>query len=166
MMTLTGLDKDAAVIKVPGNRLAKFQRENPDVENFITWGMAQVNKKPVDLLTDDAKLYMNLTNSEQAMFEKLDASKINDPEYKRIKGIIKKGMARRKDYDSALQLASHFGMHYTVKRFEPSRDQAPMHSRYPLLASLNFQYGRVTNLDDVYLYMNAKYAKMKKEGKV
>jgi hypothetical protein len=166
LMKITGLDADAAVIRMPGNRKAKFLRENPDVEEFIAWGRAKVNMRPVDLLSDDAKTVMSMDYDEQAMYEKLDADKIKDPDFKKYRNLLKNAKVLQKEYDDALALAREFGMYYTVKKHDPDRDSAPMMRRYPMLDRISWRYGRIDYKEDIYLYMNAKYAKLKKEGKV
>lgn len=163
LMKVLGLDADAAVIRVGLNRLDKFKRENPKVEEFLGWGKAQVNMKPVDLLSDDAKTILTLDYNERRALSGADATKIIDPEWKRLAKLLKKESELTKAYESALALARWFGLWYDVKRFEKDSTKSPMHDRYPLLHEFSF-YSSVH--PDVYLYINAKYKQLKKEKKV
>jgi hypothetical protein len=159
-------DDNTTVIRMGLNRLAKFQRENPNVKEFLAYAKSKVNMKPKDLLSDDAKAVMSLSWEERQLLERLDENEIKDPEFKRLKNLVKNQAVLTKKYEAALVLARAFGLWYTVEKYETNLERSPMHKRYPLLSRLNMHYNGYQNKADVYLYMNAKYAQLKKEKKV
>jgi hypothetical protein len=164
-MSKIGLDKDAAVIRLGANRKAKFLRENPKVEEFITFAKAKVNMNPAGLLTKDAKTVLSLSTEDRGLVENLDHNKIDDPEWKKLHTLLKGSAKLTEKYHAALALAQEFGMWYSVKRYEPTTKHI-LSTRYPLLDRLQMRYYGYRNKDDIYLYINAKYAQLKKEKKV
>jgi len=76
---LDELNSDATVVILPANRVNKFTRENPKVENFITHFRSKVVTDASTLLSDDAKLVMGVQYETRRWVNALDVSRLDDP---------------------------------------------------------------------------------------
>lgn len=156
-------DDKSVVILVPANRLPKFLRENPKVEKFIEAARKKVTTDGVSLLTDDAKRILSLAGNVNHWLSRLDMSKVDDKNLHEIKALLSREAEVLGAYRSNLALAQWLKMGYNVvKEFRVENETDSIYTMYPLLEK--FRYDRVT--EDIYIYMNAKYAseKEKKNG--
>lgn len=152
--------QDTVVVEVPANRLDKFKRDFPDIEQFKPWAKKQVVIKGATLLDDETKEHMSINSSDKSWLSKLDVKKIDDPEVARLAALSKANPVMD-EYQRNLSLAQALRMWYDVKQYEPKKEKNIL-KMYPLLESMN--YYRIH--EDLYVYMNAKYAAETRKGKV
>jgi hypothetical protein len=157
-MRLFGLT-DAVVIDVPGNRLEKFKRDNPSIENFTEHTKKLVELDGEKLLSDEAKLYLSIEYAEVVMLSTLDTSRIDDPDWTKNLDIIRNKESLLTKYKENETLVKSAGLWYNYKQYQ-SGSSSPMFDRYPLMRLIDWTpwRGNPQFDDDVYLYINAKYA--------
>lgn len=143
------------VVMVGANRLNKFQRDYSDIKSFIPFAKSKVIKKGSDLLSDESKEILSVEYTDKRWLESFRSDRIDDPAIKRLIA-LSKGTPDQSEYNRNITLAQYLKMWYDVKKFEPTREKQVLKS-YPLLGALNSY--RVN--DDIYVYMNAKYASRK-----
>lgn len=151
---LQALDSDANVLVFGRNRLAKFTRENPSVQEFVTWAKTKVVTDTASLLCDEAKEVKQIEYTDRDWLRKLDAERCDDPDIARWQTLIQKESVLFQAYNHNINLANWLRMGYTVKTYNPSTN-CLVSRRYPLLSEIS-RYGTVK--DHVYLYLNAAYA--------
>jgi len=156
---LTTLKNDGTVIILGLNRLAKFQRENPDVEEFFKWAAVHVDTDPTRHLSDDAKELLSLGDETERWVQRLNLSKVDDPAFKRAKDLLGNKTALLKDYLAALKVAETLGVYYNIKKYTPKVSDNLL-KKYPLLKEFRYYYSQTAH-PDIYLYMNAAYAARK-----
>lgn len=154
---LTQLKNDGTVIILGLNRLPKFRRENPKVPAFFTWVKTHVETDPSKYLTDEAKRVLDIGSQTASWVQKLDVSKLDDPEWAAVKNLLKNRDTLVKDYKKAYNFAANMGV--AVKSYNSKHDES-LYERYPLLADLRYYYAHNIS-PDIYFYMNAKYASRK-----
>ena len=152
---LPGGGKDITVVVVGANRLNKFKRDYPGIPEFIPYALSKIVKDGKSLLSAESKEIMSVDWSDKQWLEHFKIDKIDDPEIKRLARLAK-GSPDQSEYDRNISLAQYLKKWYDVKKFEPTREKQVLKS-YPLLGALNSY--RVN--DDIYVYMNAKYASRK-----
>lgn len=156
LQNLPGDDNgDLRVVMVGANRLAKFKRENPGVEEFLTWAKTKIVKDGESLLNKDSKDVMSVDYSDKCWVERLDAKRVDDPEILRYIGLVK-GTPDKSDYDRNIALAQSLKMWSYVKTWEPKKEREIL-KHYPLLVDLSYYKMH----EHVYLYLNAAYAARK-----
>jgi hypothetical protein len=156
--------KTEIVIIVPANRQAKFLRENPKVKEFLPHIKSLVITDGPSLLSDDAKRAMSFTGNYIRLLNSLDTKEIDDPRWAEDAELLSKKTDLMAKYDANMDFARAAGLWYNVKRYEPQKVYDGPQKEYPLLEQIGGYYG-VTPSADLYLYMNAKYAKMKEKKK-
>jgi hypothetical protein len=154
---LNVLDNDGTVIILGYNRLNKFKRENPDIEEFFTWAAKHVEKDATKFLSDDAKRALDIGSNTEFWVGRMDHNKIDDPDWQETKALLKRKSELLKEYRDAISLAESLGVVYSIKTYSGKGDDSLL-KKYPLLK----EFGRY-NLpgSDIYLYMNAAYAARK-----
>lgn len=155
MMNVAGM-KDAIVVRLGMNRLDKFKRENPDVKHFLTHVKTLYVKDGPSLLCDDAKAVSMIDSRERTWLNTLDCSLIDDPEFARVKALIKDETRLFQKYEDNLALAQALGEWYNVTRWNGRGSQKVATKGYALL-----DYMTPKNVSDVYIYLNAAYAARK-----
>lgn len=152
ILKMLGDDK-SVVIKIPGNRMEKFRRENPKVEEFLSYAKTKVVKDSVSLLSDEAKRALNVEYDTRNWLLALDMSKVDDPQLHKIHHLVKNVDALTDDYERNNSLAQALRMWYDVKRYEGSDAGDSIFTKYPLLRRLP----RFGMDPDTYIYLNAKH---------
>lgn len=161
---LSMLNSDAAVLIVPANREAKLLRENPKVELFRPWALSKVVLDGESLLSKDAKKVMNIGHDRKSWIQRLDLTRVNDPEFAKISELLTRRDELLEEYNHHQRLAAYLHAGYNgFKEYEPGDDDEALYSKYPLLSELS-RWGSTVN-DDVYLYLNAKYEQTESESK-
>ena len=145
--------KDAMVVILSQNRINKFNRDYPQVKNFITYAKSKVVQDGSTLLSDDAKELMRLDHASRVWLNGLDASKVDDPELKRLKGLLVSESSLLDNYQDNIRLANSLSVRYTSLEYTPTKDKT-ITSRYPLLNQLS----RYSLCPHTYLYLNAAFA--------
>jgi len=154
---LNHLNSDATVIILGWNRLNKFQRENPDIEEFFKWAATHVEKDATKFLSDEAKEALDIGTQTRRWIERLDVKKLDDPAWAETKALLDKKESLIKEYREAVDLAQTLGVLYNVKTYM-GKDKDPIMKKYPLLKEFNYYYQPHS---DIYIYMNAAYAARK-----
>lgn len=149
---------DVKVVLVGANRMAKFKRDFPKMEEYIKFAKSQIVKDGGSLLTQDAKDLRAMAYYEREWFRRLDPKKVDDPEIVRYIGLVTRGTKDGEaEYDRNVTLARYLHEYHGVKEYNPN-DKAVLFKEYPLLESVS-RYNRIHA--HVYLYMNAVYAARK-----
>lgn len=169
---LHGLDLDWTVVIVPANRTDKFLR-NYKAQRFIEAITKMVEFDGKKLISDEGKERLLLSDQEVTMLNKMDVSKIDDPNVASWKAIAKK------DTNSFLKkMNTHQSMAAAIgKRYEFNTPQwanryggsnRPVTQQYPLLREIaeisRYNTPSTETLNHIYFYMNSLYA-ARKEGK-
>lgn len=149
------------VVILPGNRKAKFHRENPTIKPFIAWAKTQIIKDGVSLLSKDAREAKSIGYQDEGRLKKLDARRVDDPELVRYIGLVKTRHAEA-EYERNITLARALKEWSTVSTFEVKQNIEPFKG-YPLYKNHMGVYGNFS--EEWYLYLNAKYATTQKKGK-
>lgn len=152
-------DRDIKVVEVPGNRLAKFQRTCPNIKEFIPFAKTKIVKDGTSLLSQDAIDSKSVYYQDAEYLKRLDSKRLDDPEIVRYIGLVKTRHAEA-TYDNNLSLARHLKMWSAVKEVEVKQEKR-LFTNYPLVNASRYH---AVN-EDVYLYINAKYAATQKKGK-
>ncbi len=153
---LSMIDSDATVILLGANRIAKFKRENPEIEQFMPFAKSKVVKDGASLLSDKAKEVLNVPQTTRHWMERFDVSRLDDPYLTTLKDEIKNEKSLTKRYESNKSLAQAVGMWYDLKHYTPNHSKGyDITKKYPLLTA--FSYWQRPHAE-VYFYMNAKYA--------
>lgn len=146
--------KKYTYILLPGNRVAKFQRDFPNaisattaVADIIKTWKDNLTQEQIDLLVVGDDYYRR---NDLAMLRKLDDSLVDDPEVKRAIQMASNqlNVKLKGEYDSL------FKGHLNLK----STWQSPL-KKYVLLTGSNI-YGTMNDKlkQEVYIYLNAVYA--------
>jgi hypothetical protein len=152
---------DSRVIIVPANREAKFLRENPDVVKFMDYAKSQVVANGESLVTPVERIFEELAYGDEGWMKQINPDKLLDKELvKKIKQLKGYDNYATSDYDRNIVLGRLCGV--TVTRWYPSQG-ASIFANYPLLQQITKS---PTVAEEIYLYMNAKYKQLKKEGKL
>lgn len=144
--------KDGIVIKVPGNRLTKFRRDYPHIKSVREVAKSKVVKDGPSLLSDAAKDVLSLNPDLRRQVQKLDVTRLDDPEFKRVKAEIANEESLLKSYRDNLALAHSLDLRYYVDEHRVVHGENFIRTRYPLV-TIGYQGVH----EDVYVYMNAKY---------
>lgn len=152
---LPGDNSDLNVVMVGANRLAKFNRDYPDIKEFLPYAKSKVIKDGAGLLSKDSKDIMSVDYSDKRWLERLDAKKVDDPEVLRYIGLAK-GTPDKTEYERNITLSQYLKMWNHVKTWEPKTEKEIL-KKYPLLSSLNYY----SMHEHVYVYINAVYAARK-----
>lgn len=151
---LDHFQKKYTVICLPENRLAKFKRDNPKIENADDVVKVEAQKIS-DKMTDDQKkaLWLHDVRERQLKAWVNYVNKIHDPEFKELVELAIldiKGVIKSRD------------LFYGGVRFPTTEipDFESIKDRYPLV-----EY--TTSVDEHYVrYINSEYAYLKKTGAV
>lgn len=146
---------DATVVIVGANRLAKFQRDYPDIKEFLPVAMSSLVTKTETLLSQDAKDKLSIEYYDQRALNRMDAKKIDDPEIVRYARLLKSD-ADTAEYERNNNLAQHLRAWGRVNKWEPKKEKV-VFKKYPLMTHIPY----TTTHDHVYLYLNAAYAARK-----
>lgn len=147
---------DAVVVIVPQNRLKKFLRDYPSVQEFTAYARGQVVKDGESLLSPDAKALLAVSENTRRWVKALNLSKVNDPEITRLHSLVGDEKNLTKEYLRNINLANYAGMGYNgVTKYTP-RQTDYMAKTYPLLDHGHYSTPRVT--PHVYIYLNAVHA--------
>jgi hypothetical protein len=151
---LRTLKSDAVVVIVPANRLEKFKRDNPKIENFADWAIAKVVRDGASLLSEEAKTVFAQPRGGNWL-PSLDATVLNDPEIARLQDLFARRDELVKDYQDNLTLAQVVGIYVTP--FSGTANTY-LNDNYPLITSAPVS---TATLDHVHMYINAVYAAKK-----
>lgn len=152
------LDDDGSIVVLAKNRIAKFTRDNPQAIDFVPYAKSQVVLIGNDLLSDDAKRCLSVGSSTRRILEHLDLSKIDDPEFAATKKLVANREELLTEYRRHVALAQALGMGFEFKHHNVSSDDETLIKKYPLFYNLPYHGWN----DDVYFYINAKFASIKK----
>lgn len=159
---LTALDDNGVVVVLAKNRVEKFKRDNPQVQEFHTAFKARVELDGSKFIDANTKKALALGSQTRQWLRHLPVDKINDPEFANMKALLdhdtNSGLAA---YNRAFRLACALGMRYTFKEHGIRPVDESLVNRYPLLNSLS-RYS--VDSGDTVLYINAKFAEGKKKG--
>lgn len=147
------------MVALGGNRIAKFCRDVPKAKR-VSDGVKDAWKSISSKITEEEKLAMHIHDTGSAVdLKKLDADRIDDPAVKEAirlaKLDVKDWMRKRQKYDYLLD--------------SPTIDKVvwsdPL-DQYPLFQDFYSGYSRNNTKfgDDMYLYINAKYASITNKG--
>lgn len=151
---LKNLNSDATVAVLSKNRINKFHRDHPGVEEFVAWARAQVVIDGSSLLSDDAKTIKNMSSANRNWANRIDPNLVDDPAFAKIREICKNEDALLADYQRNLDLARLCKMWYSVKEYVAVSNTNELADRYPLLTAM-----RTYDLGEhLYIYLNAAYA--------
>lgn len=153
LMESLNMRANAAVLVVPANRLPKLLRENPKIKEFTSHAKRQVVLDGGTLLCDKGKEVKNLSLNTRRWLSNMDVARLDDPRLAYYTDLIAREDELTKRYDDNLSLAQECKMRYTIKEYR-STDENYVTNTYPLLAGMS--YYSIHN--DVYVYMNAKFA--------
>jgi hypothetical protein len=155
-MAAIKLPKDAVVIIVPVNRMDKFKRDNPKVQEFFTYAKTKVVLDGASLLSEDAKKGLSISRGERSWLNTLPVNDIDDPEWANEKAIIANLDSLTAKYNANLTLAREVGAWYDVKQYHPV-EKAPMLRKYPLVEVVSHYSLTPTIKRELVTYINAKY---------
>jgi hypothetical protein len=166
--TLQLFDYDTSVVLLPANRKDKFLRHYPHAVEILQELRSKVTFDGESLISKEGKEYLSLNWTERETLAKMDDSRVDDPELKRLIGICKNRDSYLKEYNKHQQLANVLGEGFKFKRHRWDRSfdckACPMTDVYPLAS--NFGRGDTKRINEhVYYYMNAVYA-ARKAGKI
>jgi hypothetical protein len=154
-----GFDQPVAVVVVPGNRLAKFKRDYPHIENLLSWAGQFTIPDGDQILSEQQKTWMQMNSSRFKNYYKyFDSSKIIDPDWKKFSEIVidsnDKSMV---EYELVERYASNANLSF--KRYSPTNMDSVFEYRYPLLAkySSRYYYSDPNVNDEWIAYMNDAY---------
>lgn len=140
-------DPNATVVVLGDNRIAKFQRDFPQAQNLGEYNKQQTERF-IRSLTETQKLYLTLSDDyAQQYFKHFDASKIDDPQFKKLVEVSQMDMERIK---STYKLV---GVEVAVEYDDPREN-------YPLLPSRVYDMEDDENgeyMEHIYFYMRATY---------
>jgi hypothetical protein len=136
-------EPDAVVFALPGNRLAKFLRENPGARQ-VGDHARELAQEWADALTEDDLLALSMNGSTPGVVRRLDPERVEDPDLVRAIGAAKR-------HDAVAAAARSYGDWVTPREID-GYDPGEV---YPLLSTLG---PHSTPHDHVYLYVNAAYA--------
>jgi hypothetical protein len=146
------------VIRVPQNRLDKFKRDYPNIENLRDIARKKVVKDGKTLLSDDAKAYLDLNSDFRRWISKFgDVSVLNDPIFTKAASLVKNEATLLKAYRDNLALAKSLGLVYHVDEYLAKREADPIAVKYPL-ARTSLYYSGAFNRSHMTIYINAVYA--------
>lgn len=161
------LKLDHEVVLVPANRQDKFLRFYPKAKPIFPDLENMVKYDGESLLSDDAKKFLSTHNDDREIIKKLDMTKVDDPEVKKLASLFSTKVAAdfTAEYDMHKEIARALGFSSKFKR-HPWEDYystktKPISKAYPLLQGLNH---RAIEMTHVYLYMNSVY-NARKDGK-
>ena len=146
------LDPQATVVYLGLNRVAKFQRDFPQAENLGDYNNRK-RREFLATLTDTQKLYLTLKNDyAQQYFKNFDATRIDDPVFKRLVEVAKMQMG------DVVTKYSTLGGDVAVE-YEDPREKYPLlpNRVYDLEADEDSNLTQEQYMDNVYLYMRATY---------
>ena len=150
---------DTEFVILPANRVNRFERLYPKAKHIRKLAVEQYMRQ-VKLLTKDQLLRRGMSAQEISFFRVFDGQQVDDLEFARmvqlsgVQDVSGIDRLRNMMYPDTKALAM-------VHRLDPPRFD--WKTRYPLL---NERWYGVSYLDDVVLYINAKFAQLKKEGKL
>lgn len=154
------LGTDIKVVVLAKNRIAKFKRDHPDTKDFIEWAKSQVILDGDSLIKPDAKKALAINTSDRDWLRLLDINKVDDPEIKELKRLLDKREDALVEYSKHKDLAQMLFLVYDGwKNHTVSQAKAVIEAKYPLLVYMTSSY--VYKHDDLYVYLNAKYANLK-----
>jgi len=141
------------------NRINKFERNYPQAKHLTEFVGTEYERR-VKKLTDAQKKFRGMDSRKRTFFGEFDDSRIDDPQFVELIRI-----AHEQDDPAIDRLAR---MVYATERTAKlvHRLTPPYYDygrRYPLINDRWYGSG---HMDDVCLYMNAKYAQLKEEGKL
>lgn len=149
---IAGQHPEAQVVKLYERQIEKFLKLHPTAVNITVYHDAEVKKAEKALTKDDREC----TGSDGYMWNRLAdiglLSAVKDPDFKRIDAL--RGHAKK---SKTFQRAVALGIHPTTSG---STVYDRVIEKYPLLSTYN--YWSTEHLDDLTIYINAKYAQSKK----
>jgi hypothetical protein len=157
-LKLMGWDK--YVVVVPDNRLAKFKRDYPKAPDFWTWARSQVKVDMNEFYSDKDRMAASIDYETKRVLGWIDTTRVNDPifdELKTLSGTFQENPEANKHKNMAQFLRMSVVPINTGGSFQTFN----LFDRYPLLDS----HMSAAQKEDAYLYINTKWAKIKKESK-
>lgn len=150
------------VVVLGENRVPKFNRENPTVENFLSAKKKEVNFDGESILDSEAKMFLSIGPRTKEWLEVLDAAKLDDPEWLAAANAIKVGTENKSliKYQEQYNLATLLGFRYSFKTHRATASDALV-ERYPLLDQMRYGFRRAAT-NHLVIYMNAAYAAAQK----
>lgn len=154
------LKDNIKVIVLPANRINKFLRDNPHVKSWVEEYKKKVILDGIALLDADTRESLSIGSDTRAWLEKFDVTKIDDPEFARLKNLLTGDTAKRlSKYNTARNLAIAMQMRYDFKEHGIHRDNDSLLDKYPLVKRVRPYWGfNSTDRNEYTLYINAKYA--------
>jgi hypothetical protein len=158
-------DYDTSVVLLPANRRDKFLRHYPHAIEILSELRGKIEYNGVSLIPADGMEYLKMNWTERSKIAKMDESRVDDPELKRLIKICKNGDSYLEEYKKHLQLAGLLGRQHNFKRHDWERSYdckvMPLTEKYPLASN----FGRDPKTDNhAYYYINAVYT-ARKAGK-
>lgn len=152
-------ESDGVVVKLAANRIQKFKRDNPTAKPFVEEFKKQVVLDGNSLINKAAREALSVGHATRQWINALDVSKIEDPEFKRLKAVINEDQnINLQAYNKAYALATAMCMRYNFKRHDIQKDDDSLLARYPLLDCLRAQYSTPPKMkSELVFYINAKY---------
>lgn len=155
-----GFDKPVYVLRIPRNRLDKFKREYPKIENFLKWAYDTVELDGESLLDDDQKMIQDIEVTIYSHIFHFFTEGVIDPDWIKY-GKLKSDLVKNtKNYDTALRYASAVGRGNEFKRYDPKPIDIDFEARYPLLSNVSGYFYRHMGNDEKQewiAYMNDAY---------
>lgn len=152
---LTEFIPDATIVVVGMNRWDKMKRDYPHVQH-ISEAAKTVVENAAKSLTEIDRLKMHMSYRDSNIVTFLDPSRIDDPEVVKYLTMLKAAQTGNTVNVTKFRRAADFAR--TCNTSSVAIDAVEIENPldgYPLLDEMN-TYGRAS--DDVYLYMNAKFA--------
>lgn len=140
------------VVVVPANRKNKFHRDYPDIGHFIDFARTKVVKDASTLIEEEAVILKSLSYWDKNSLIGLDETKIDDPYLSKLVHVVK----NQRTY-SDLKYNSNATLSYrTGARIENEVETGDIEpfANYPLVDRSDIN----NHKNDVYLYINTKYA--------
>lgn len=155
---LRHLNMDNTVILLGANRIAKFKRDYPSVVDFYTHVRSLVVTDAPSLLSQDAKDGLDISTDLTPWLDKLDLTKVKDPEFARIAALRTNLSVLTKAYNDNLTLANKVGMMYNVVRYSPKSNTFGIFTKYPLMNEFSYYRLEAKIAREIVYYINAKHA--------
>jgi hypothetical protein len=155
------LDMDNTVILLGANRINKFKRDYPKVQDFYTWARSQVVVKAETLLSQDAKDGLSVSNDLGAWLDKLPLDQVKDPAFAKAQAKRKAAKSLTKKYDDNITLANKVGMMYNVVKYTPTYTDFGLLRQYPLMKEFSHWRVEASVAREIVYYINAKHAASK-----
>lgn len=150
---LTLLDSDANVVVLAKNRIDKFKRDNPQTQNFIEYANSQLILDGESLLSEKAKKAFRIGANTKAWVKYLELDRIDDPRFQEV-AELSDPTKYTAEYEKHSALASLLKRRWDFKKHNISRSDESLMKEYPLLEECHCY--RIP--EDLYFYINAKYA--------